>query len=85
VYARQGFVEPARDNFWQALAIDRELGYRSGEADVLNSLGELALQTGDAAAAIDDHETALAIAAEIGNRHEYERASRGLASARRGI
>jgi hypothetical protein len=48
---------------------------------VLNSLGELALQTGDAAAAVDDHETALAIAAEIGNRHEYERAERGLASA----
>jgi tetratricopeptide (TPR) repeat protein/transcriptional regulator with XRE-family HTH domain len=85
VYARQGLLDPARDHYRQALAIDRELGYRSGEADVLNGLGELARQTGDAAAAIDDHETALAIAAEIGNRHEYERASRGLASARRGV
>jgi tetratricopeptide (TPR) repeat protein/transcriptional regulator with XRE-family HTH domain len=85
VYARQGVAAQAREYFHQALAIDRELGYRSGEADVLNSLGELASQTGDPAAAVDDHETALAIAAEIGNRHEYERASRGLASARRRV
>jgi len=85
VYARQGSASQARECFREALEIDRELGYRSGEADVLNSLGELALQSGDPAAAVDDHETALAIAAEIGNRHEHERAQRGLASARRGL
>ncbi len=83
VYARLGSIEPAREHLRQALALDRELGYRSGEADVLNSLGELAFHTGDPAAAVDDHETALAIAAEIGNRHEYERAERGLTLARR--
>jgi hypothetical protein len=85
VYARLGDAESvdiARDCLRQALALDRELGYRSGEADVLNSLGELARASGDRAAAVDDHEVAREIAVEIGNRHELERAERGLAAAR---
>ena len=51
----------------QALALYRDIGERGGEAEALNSLGELLRQTSDSHRARDHHAEALAIAREIGD------------------
>jgi hypothetical protein len=64
-----------------ALARYRDLGYASGEADVLNGLGELDLAAGRPEQAAIDHMAAMTIAEQIGNEVELERGHAGRAAA----
>lgn len=58
----------------QALAIQREVGYRQGEATTLGNLGNSYKNMGQYETAIDYHEKALAICREIGDREGEARA-----------
>ena len=60
--------ETALDHYQRALAIRRELGDRSGEAETLNNIGTLRLDQRDEKAALDHYQRALAIRRELGDR-----------------
>ena len=62
----------------QALELFRDLGDRHGQAEVLNSLGELSSRTAASQQARDYHTQALAIAREIGAPLEEARALEGI-------
>jgi Flp pilus assembly protein TadD len=59
----------------------RESGDRIGEAEALNGVGEILLSTGQPEQARAEHETALALASQIGDVYEQARAHNGLAAA----
>ena len=69
----------------KALAIDREIGYRLGEADNLGNLGSVYADQGELAKAEDHHKQALAIDREIGYSRgaAQDFSSLGLLAARR--
>ena len=56
----------------------RDLGYRGGQAEVLNDLGEMLSRSGDGQQARDHHARALAIAREISSPVEEARALEGI-------
>ena len=62
----------------QALALCRDVGDRGGQAETLNSLGELASRTADGRQARDHHARALAIARDLGTPAEEARALEGI-------
>ena len=62
----------------QALRLYRDLGDRHGQADVLNSLGELASRTAGTHQARDQHSQACAIVRDIGVPFEEARALEGI-------
>jgi tetratricopeptide (TPR) repeat protein len=62
----------------EALGMYREVGYRGGQAEVLNDLGEVLARSGDSQQARDHHARALAIAREIIAPLEEARALEGL-------
>jgi len=63
----------------QALAIFRELGDRSGEAETLNGAGETLHAAGRPEQARAQHGDALTLAGQIGDRYQQARAHNGLA------
>jgi tetratricopeptide (TPR) repeat protein len=65
----------------QALQLFRDVGERRGQADVLNSLGELAARTSATHQARKQHSQALTIARDIGVPFEEARAREGLGRA----
>lgn len=67
----------------QAIALFREIGDRSGEANALNGLGEAAHTTGRPADALVHHSAANAIATDLGLRDQQARAHAGLGRAHR--
>jgi tetratricopeptide (TPR) repeat protein/transcriptional regulator with XRE-family HTH domain len=62
----------------QALALCRDRGSRLGQAETLNSLGELSSRTADGRQARDHHARALAIARDLGTPLEEARALEGI-------
>ncbi len=79
--ARRGRYASAADRLQQGLALFRQAGDKSGEADALNSLGELCLAEGKPDSACGWHARALALADSIGEKYEQARAHDGLAGA----
>ncbi|MFC4072063.1 AfsR/SARP family transcriptional regulator [Actinoplanes subglobosus] len=75
-----GDHDTAVDLLRQALVTFSRLGERAGEADAGNSLGEALAAAGLPSQARAHHESALALAVEIGDHHQRERAVRGLSS-----
>ena len=69
-YAHLGQLPRAIDLYEQALAVNREMNDRSGEAAVLHRLGFCYYLRGQVPRAIEFHKQALAISQEAGNRHE---------------
>ena len=67
VYRSMGDIESARQQDEQALALFRQAGIRMGEADVLLSLGELDLTSGDLDAAFDRFRQALSLSEDLQN------------------
>jgi tetratricopeptide (TPR) repeat protein len=67
-YALLGQISTARDHYQQALAIDREIGNREGEAAVLGNLSHCDATLGQISTALDHCQQALTIDREIGNR-----------------
>ena len=67
-YNNLGEYEKAIDFYQQALAIDREISDRLGEANSLGSLGNAYNNLGEYEKAIDFHQQSLAIKREIGDR-----------------
>jgi hypothetical protein len=65
----------------QSLALHRQAGNSSGQAEALNGLGEAFLAASQAGQASARHTAALALAIQCGDQHEQARAQRGLASA----
>jgi tetratricopeptide (TPR) repeat protein len=73
-------VQPPDDavgHLREALSLCRELGSRSGEADALNSLGEVLLATGQPDHARAEYATALHLAVQTGDKHQQARAAPG--------
>ncbi len=68
-YRRLGEYRQAIDLHTQALAIDRDTGYREGEAADLGNLGNCHYSLGEYRQAIDMHTQALAIARDTGDRY----------------
>ena len=64
----QGDYASARTHHEESLAIQRQLGSRSGMATSLTSLGNMACDEGDFASARTMHEESLAIQRELGDR-----------------
>ncbi|MFJ6669674.1 BTAD domain-containing putative transcriptional regulator [Actinosynnema sp. NPDC091369] len=81
VHLRLGRVEVAEKHLAEALAGARATGNRDLEAEVLDTLGELATAAGDPDRAVDHHQEALALTRRTGDRHEEARAHDGLARA----
>ena len=67
-YFREGNYPMARKLHEEALALARELGYRTCEATNLNGLGSLSSDEGDHSTARKLHEEALVLYRELGNR-----------------
>jgi tetratricopeptide (TPR) repeat protein len=65
----------------EALALYRELRSRSGQADALNSLGEVLLATGQLNQAQAEYAAALDLAAQAGEKYQQARAHSGLGQA----
>lgn len=63
----------------EALEIFQQLGERAGEIRATNSLGEVLTMTGRPGDARQEHQAALTLAIEIGDRYEWARAHAGLA------
>jgi tetratricopeptide (TPR) repeat protein len=84
VRRRQGRLAESADCLGQALAISREIGERSVEAEILNALGETLLALGRPREALASHQAALAVASQIGHLPELARAEAGVAAARPG-
>ncbi|HEV7654420.1 MAG TPA: BTAD domain-containing putative transcriptional regulator [Mycobacteriales bacterium] len=74
-----GLAERRTDLLDDALTLTRRYGDRPGEAEALNSLGDVHLAAGRADAAYDRYAAALELATEIDDRSEQERARAGLA------
>jgi tetratricopeptide (TPR) repeat protein len=74
-------VEQAIDCFKQALALFRELGDRTGEAEALNGVGEIMLGAGRPQEARAGHAAALTLASQTGDAYERARAHAGLGAA----
>ena len=68
VYDALGKKQEALDYYGQALAINREVGHRSGEGSTLNNLGMVSDDLGKKQEALDYYEQALAIYREVNNR-----------------
>ncbi|QQQ77177.1 tetratricopeptide repeat protein [Saccharothrix sp. 6-C] len=81
VHLRLGRWEVAGKHLDEALAGARATGNRDLEAEVLDTLGELATAEGDPGRAVDHHHEALALTRRTGDRHEEARAHDGLARA----
>ena len=79
--ARQGLHGEAASHLRQALALRRGLGSRSGEADTLNSLGEVLLATSQPDRARHEHAAALGLATQTGDKYQQARAHHGLGHA----
>jgi tetratricopeptide (TPR) repeat protein len=62
----------------EALALYRDIGDRGGQAEALNSLGELLSRTSTSHRARDHHTQALAIARDIGDPLQEARALEGI-------
>ena len=69
--------------YQQALALFRESGNRTGEAEALNGVGSIMLSTGRPDEARVQHGAALALASQIGDAYEQARAHNGLGAALR--
>jgi tetratricopeptide (TPR) repeat protein len=67
-YRLLGKFGQAIDQYDQALAIDRQIGDRAGEATDLGSLGNCHYELGQIPLAIDLYQQALAISQEVGHR-----------------
>ena len=65
----------------QALALFREIGDRTGEAEALNGVGEILLSAGRPDEARVEHAAALTLASQIGDAYEQARAHAGLGAA----
>ena len=65
----------------QTLALFRQTGDQSGEAEALNGLGEALLGDGRPGDARTQHATALRLASDIGHKYELARAHNGLGHA----
>jgi tetratricopeptide (TPR) repeat protein len=72
-----GDFAAAADSLSRALAAYERWGSENGMAEVLNSMGELALASGDAGLALRRHAAAAAIAADKGIMREEARACAG--------
>lgn len=81
VHLRLGRWEIAAKHLAEALAGARATGNRDLEAEVLDTLGELATAGGDPGRAVEHHHEALALTRRTGDRHEEARAHDGLARA----
>ena len=64
---RQGRCRKATSHLQQALALFREIGDRSGEAEALNGLGKVFFLTGQDDQARAQHAAALVLASQIGS------------------
>ncbi len=62
----------------QALQLSRDVGNRLGQAETLNSLGELSSRTAATRQARDQHAQALAIARDLGTPPDEARALEGI-------
>jgi tetratricopeptide (TPR) repeat protein len=78
---RQGQPDDAARYLGEAAAKYRELGSRSGEADALNSLGEVLVATGRRHHGRAEYAAALGLAAQTGDKYQQARAHRGLGQA----
>jgi tetratricopeptide (TPR) repeat protein len=65
LYQHRGELEDAFTHYQQALEIQREVGWRSGEGCSLSNLGELLLLRGEPSAAAAHFEHAIAICDEV--------------------
>ena len=74
----EGDHDAASASLRRALELYTELGVRNGEAEVLNTTGELLLASGQAAPALAHFQRALRIASEIALRAEQLRAQSGV-------
>jgi tetratricopeptide (TPR) repeat protein len=74
-----GDYPAAAASLQQALELHRDLGTRFGQAQALNSLGELSSRTSATQQARERHTQALAIACDIGMPLEEARALEGIA------
>lgn len=72
----------AAANLNRAREIYHDIGYRLGEAEALNAIGELMFTTGAIAESRARHEEALAIATAITSRREQARALEGISKCR---
>jgi Flp pilus assembly protein TadD len=79
LHQRQGHYNEATAYLEQALPLHRESGDRTGEAETLNTLGEVLHGIGESDKARSRHTSALAVALHSGDRREQARAHRGLA------
>jgi tetratricopeptide (TPR) repeat protein len=68
VYQGRGDLDKAEGHHKQALDINREIGYRLGEASQLGNLGNVYFQRGELEKAEDHHKQALEIHRDIGDR-----------------
>jgi tetratricopeptide (TPR) repeat protein len=78
-HRRAGRYQQAADHHRQALGLFREINNRGGETQVLNSLGEALLAAGQPDHARIQHDMALTLADQAGDRYEQARAHDGLA------
>ncbi|HEY3904580.1 MAG TPA: BTAD domain-containing putative transcriptional regulator [Streptosporangiaceae bacterium] len=78
---RQCSYDEAATYYLRMLDLSRQTGYRAGEAEALNGLGESQLSRGRPGHARIEHAAALAIAEQLGDSYQQERAHLGLASA----